>query len=118
MVMKYVEQIAYVLALLSVLGYFEYPNIAPYMLALGAAGLCTCRWKEQYEGKNLRLRRINRIRHMIGIFWLVASYFMFKPGNYWLIAICVAIVLEIYTLLVHTYEMKKEQKVNQQANKK
>lgn len=108
--MKYIEQAAYILALISVLVYYQFPTAAPYLLALGAAGLCICRWRERYEGKNLRLRRINSIRHLIGVIWLVASYFMFKPGNYWLIAITVAVVLEGYTLIVHTLETRKEAK--------
>jgi len=106
--MKYIESAAYILALLSVIVFFHYPEIAPYLLALGAAGLCITRWRERYEGTNLRLRRIIRIRHFIGVIWLIASYYMFKPGNYWLVAIMIAVILEFYSLWVIEYTRKKE----------
>lgn len=108
--MKYIESISYILALLSVLTFFHYPQIAPYLLALGAAGLCITRWREKYDGKNLRIGRIMRIRHFIGVVWLIASYYMFKPGNYWLVIILIAVVLEFYTIGVIEHVKKKEAK--------
>jgi len=105
--MKYIEYLSYILALLSVMLYFNQPEIAPYLLALGAAGLCIVRWRERYDGKNLRIGRIMRIRHFIGVIWLIASYYMYKPGNYWMIAIFIAVILELYTLWVIGREEKK-----------
>lgn len=109
--MKYVEAAAYILALISVMLFFSFPDWAPYLMALGAAMLCITRWKERYEGKNLRLRRIVRIRHFIGVVWLIASYYMFKPGNYWLIAIAIALLLEFYSMWVIDRELKKEKQI-------
>lgn len=105
--MKYIEYISYFLALLSVLLFFHQREIAPYLLALGAAGLCVVRWRERYDGKNLRIGRIMRIRHFIGVIWLIASYYMFRPGNYWMTIILIAVVLELYTLWVLDHEEKK-----------
>lgn len=101
--MKYVEQIAYILLLGAVLmaSYnYEWLDIARYIASVGAAGVAIARLRERYEGKNLRLKRLMRLRHMVGIAYVVGAGLMFKEYNYWLVAFLIGVILELYTLFV------------------
>lgn len=101
--MKYVEQIAYILLLGAVLmaSYnHEWLEIARYIASIGAAGVAIARLRERYEGKNLRLKRLMRLRHMVGIAYVVGAGLMFKEYNYWLVAFLIGVILELYTLFV------------------
>lgn len=101
--MKYVEQIAYILLLGAVLmaSYnHEWLDIARYIASVGAAGVAIARLREHYEGKSLRLKRLMRLRHMVGIAYVVGAGLMFKEYNYWLVAFLIGVILELYTLFV------------------
>lgn len=92
--------ISYTLVIIAAVIYMPFQGIAPYIMVVGAAGLFIMHFAERYEGKNIRLRRIVFIRHLIGLAYGLSAYFMFRQGMYWLIALMVAAVLEIYTLWV------------------
>ena len=98
--MRYVEQIAYVLALAGAILYLPYPSVAPWVFALGCIALLGTHMTERYKGSSFRLQRLMRIRHLIGVLYASAAWFMFKPGMYWLPLLSVAVALEIYTLWV------------------
>jgi len=95
-----VAMVSYVLVLFAAITYFTLHTYAPYVMAVGAAGLFVTHFAERYNGKNLRLQRIYTMRHLIGIIYVAAAYFMFKAGSYWLPALMVAAMLEIYTMHV------------------
>ncbi|MBQ0056657.1 MAG: hypothetical protein KBT20_03270 [Bacteroidales bacterium] len=107
--MKYIERIAYCILMVAVLLAFSYPDIARYLGALGSAGLAITHFSERYEGKNVRLKRLMRIRYLIGFIFIGASYLMFRTGNYWIVAYLTATVLELYTLYIITREENKKQ---------
>ena len=104
--MKYVEQLSYVLVLLAAALHLLLPAVAPYVLSVGAAGVAVAHLAERYEGQNVRLRRNNRTRHLVGVLFVVAAYFMFRPGRYWLPVLLVAALLELYPLWVIRRESK------------
>lgn len=85
-----------------------FKDYAPYIMAVGCAGLLICHFAERYSGTNLRLSRLYGIRHITGLVYCVSAYFMFQPGMYWVLALLVAAVLEIYTLLVISHETDKK----------
>ena len=95
-----ITNISYILVLVAAVIYLPFSDIAPYIMVVGAAGLFVMHFMERYEGKNIRLRRIMFIRHIVGLAYGLAAYFMFQQGMYWLIALMIAAVLEIYTLWV------------------
>ena len=95
-----ITYISYILVIVAAVTYLPLRDYAPYIMAVGAAGLFVMHFMERYEGKNIRLRRIIFIRHLIGFAYGLAAYFMFRQGMYWLIALMIAAVLEIYTLWV------------------
>ena len=102
--MKYVEQIAYILTIVGAALYMPFLTIAPWVFAAGCLLLLGTHLAERYQGSNLRLKRLMRIRHLIGILYAGAAWFMFKPGNYWLPLLSVGMALEIYTLWVISKE--------------
>lgn len=106
--MKYVEKIAYVLLLIALLMAFNQPMVARYMAAIGAAGLAVCHFRERYDGQNMRLKRLMRIRHLIGLIYIAGSYLMWRDGNYWMVAFFIAVALELYTIYVFEHEEKKK----------
>ena len=104
--MKYVERIAYILLIAAVLMAFTYPMVARYVASVGAAGIAVCRLRERYEGDNLRLKRLLRLRRLVGFAYVVGAGLMFKEHNYWLVAFFIGVVLEIYSLIVLNKENK------------
>lgn len=106
--MKYVEQIAYILVLIGAAIYMPFREVAPYVFAVGAAVLLGTHLSEKYTGSNLRLKRNNRTRHLLGVLYAAAGYFMFSPGMYWLPLLSIAVMLELYTLWVISKEEGKE----------
>ncbi|MBP5345694.1 MAG: hypothetical protein J6X31_04835 [Bacteroidales bacterium] len=106
--MKYIERIAYVLMLIAILIAFNHLEVARYLASVGAAGIAIARFKERYNGTNLRLKRLTRLRHLVGVAYVVGAGLMFRPYNYWLIAFAVAVVLELYTIFVIEHEEKKQ----------
>ena len=116
--MKYLERVAYVLLLLAILIAFHYPDIARYIASVGAAGVAICRFSERYEGSNLRLKRLMRLRRLVGIAYVVGAGLMFRPYNYWLVAFAVAVIIELYTIFVFDHENKKAIDAKPIKNKK
>lgn len=105
--MNIITNISYVLVLIAAVAYLPFPQYAPYIMVVGAAGLFVMHFMERYEGKNIRLKRINFIRHIIGLLYGVSAYYMFQRGMYWVLALMIATVLEIYTLWVIDKETRK-----------
>lgn len=98
--MKYLEQIAYILVIVGAAIYLPCRTIAPYVFVVGALLLLGTHLAERYQGTNIRLKRLMRIRHLVGVLFAAASWFMFKPGMYWLPLLSVAVALELYSLWV------------------
>lgn len=98
--MKVLERIAYLLILAAVVVWMFSHVVAPWLMGLGALGVFATHLSERYDGKNLRRRRIVRLRWMLGLFYGVAAWLMFKGGMDWLPFLCIAVVIELYTLFV------------------
>ncbi|MBO4753548.1 MAG: hypothetical protein J5543_03050 [Bacteroidales bacterium] len=98
--MKILERIAYLLILAAVVVWMFSRTIAPWLMGVGALGVLATHLAQRYDGKNLRRRRIIRLRWLLGLFYCVSAYFMFKGGMDWLPFLCIAVVIELYTLFV------------------
>ena len=98
--MKYIERIAFILTIVGAILYLPLPAVAPYVFAVGCALLLGTHMAARYQGNDLRQKRNNRTRHLVGVFYAVAGYYMFQPGMYWLPLLTIAVVLELYTLHV------------------
>lgn len=106
--MKHIERVAYILLIIAILMGFSHLEIARYIASVGAAGIAVPRLKEQYTGTNIRLKRLIRLRHMVGIGYVIGAGLMFKEHNYWLVVFLVSVLIEIYTIFVFDRESKKE----------
>lgn len=98
--MKYIVYLAYLLVILGAILYLPLREVAPYVFAVGCALQLGVHMAERYQGHDLRQKRNNRTRHLIGVIFAVAGYYMFQPGMYWLPLLTIAVVLELYTLHV------------------
>ncbi|MDD2961896.1 MAG: hypothetical protein PHR45_07450 [Muribaculaceae bacterium] len=86
-------------------------DIAPYIFAVGAAGAMVVRIFEVYKGKNLRLRRLNRIGKVSAMCYVLSAFFMFyeqaQPTD-WLGFLTAGAVLQVYISFMTASEEKKE----------
>lgn len=98
--MNTVVKISYVLVVFAACAYLFLPLYAPYVMAVGAAGIAVSHLREAYSGQNLRLRRIYRQRRIVALFFLFSSFMMFRPGMFWVVMLLIAALLELYTLWV------------------
>ena len=55
---------------------------------------------EKYATADLRQRRNRRLRHLLGLIYLVTAYFMYRQTMEWVVALLIAVVIELYTLFV------------------
>ncbi|MCF0180085.1 MAG: hypothetical protein HUJ97_07575 [Bacteroidales bacterium] len=99
--------ISYILVIVAAITYMPFPDYAPYIMLVGAVGLFVSHFMERYIGRNMRLRHIIFIRHIIGFLYGIVAYLIFQRGMYWVLALLIAAILEIYTLWVIDKESKK-----------
>ena len=98
--MKVIEIVAYLLLVTAAVIYLFLPQVAPWLMMLGGLGVVATHLTERYGGKSLRKRRRMKLRWLLGLFYCVSAYYMFRPGMDWLPWLCIAVVLELYTLFV------------------
>ena len=70
---------------------------APYLFAVGAAGVTFCFLTAPYQDLDFRLRRLHRINIMAGISLIVSSIFMFRQRNEWVVFLLISSLLILYT---------------------
>lgn len=99
--MKILERIAYLFVLAAAVVWMFSRTIAPWLMAVGALGILATHLTQRFgTAQSLRKRRMVRLRHMLGLFYCVTAYFMFRGGMDWLPFLCIAVVLELYSLFV------------------
>ena len=69
--------------------------VAPYLFAVGAAGIAVCYLTLPVKDLDFRRRRLHRFLLMI-----VSSGFMFNNRTEWILCLSVAAILQIYTAFV------------------
>ncbi|MDR3269144.1 MAG: hypothetical protein LBT83_08785 [Tannerella sp.] len=77
---------------------------APYLFAVGAAGMTVCYMTASSKASNLRLRRLNRLNVLAGIAMIIASVFMYKQRMEWVACLLIASLVQIYTSFVNSGE--------------
>ncbi len=73
---------------------------APYVFAVGAAGVTVCFMTIPYKDLSFRLRRLHRINVMAGISMVASSVFMFREKMEWVVFLLIAALLILYTSFV------------------
>ena len=66
--------------------------VAPYLFAVGAAGIAVCYLTLPVKDLDFRRRRLHR--------FIVSSGFMFNNRTEWILCLSVAAILQVYTAFV------------------
>jgi peptidoglycan/LPS O-acetylase OafA/YrhL len=70
---------------------------APYVFAVGAAGITVCFMTVPYKDRGFRRRRLHRINVLAGVSMIASSVFMFRERMEWVVFLLIAALLLIYT---------------------
>lgn len=73
---------------------------APYLFAVGAAGITVCFMTIPYKDLGFRRRRLHRINVLAGISMIASSVFMFRGRMEWVIFLLISALLLVYTSFV------------------
>ncbi len=74
--------------------------VAPYLFAVGAAGITVCHLTESVVELNFRQKRLHRFKVFSGFFMIAASIFMFKGKMEWVVLLAIAAIFQTYTAFV------------------
>ena len=85
-------------------------TIVYYVYAVSGAIIAILYLTNRYQGKNLRLKRLNIQQAIAALLLPASSYFMFHRRNEWFVLLLVSAFLQIYIVIVRTIEEKKEKR--------
>ncbi|MDD3788634.1 MAG: hypothetical protein PHO94_08050 [Petrimonas sp.] len=103
-------QISGVAILLAAILYFFLPEFAPWLMAAGVIVFTIITAKSPYEGKSIRGKRLFTFRVFACVLMAVATYFMFRQRNEWVVIMLIAGVFLTYSAFVLPRELSREKK--------
>ncbi|WP_289005864.1 hypothetical protein [Parabacteroides sp.] len=74
--------------------------LAPYLFAVGAAGMAVCFLTLPTQDMEFRERRLHRFNVIASILMICASGLMFKDMKEWVICLTIAAILLLYSSFV------------------
>ena len=77
---------------------------APFVFAIGSAGITICYMTMPYKDLGFRRRRLHRINVLAGISMIVASVFMFKHKMEWVVFLLISALIILYTSFINPRE--------------
>ena len=80
--------------------YFPYPGIAPYLFAVGTAGIAIHYLTIPVTNLDFRGRRLHRFNIIASLLMIVASGLMFNERKEWILCLSIAAILQLYTAFV------------------
>ena len=89
-----------VLLLLGALLYVIHLSVAPYLFAVGAAGITVCYMSVPVVGLDLRHKRLHRFNIIAGILMVCASGFLCNRRSEWILLLTFAAIFQVYTAFV------------------
>lgn len=95
-----VFNIAALLLLAGAALYLALPAIAPYLFAVGAAGVAVYHLTTPTKDMDFRRRRLHRYNIFAGLLSIFASALMFSARKEWVICLTIAALLQLYTAFV------------------
>lgn len=84
------------------------PDIAKYLMIIGAAGFAAIVFTSPYPGKSIKGKRIFNFQIFAAILIVVSAYLMFVKVTYWPITLLVAALLTLYSSIRLPQIYKKE----------
>lgn len=100
--------ISAILVLISTALYITHWEYAPYLFAVGAAGIAIYYYSTPYEGTNIRIKRLHRFEIYTGTLMVITSFLMFKHRSEWIVTLTIGAFFQLYTMLASGWEEKKE----------
>ena len=102
--MKKIRTILFVVSACLVLAgaalYLTQWTVAPYLFAVGAAGIAVNYLTTPVGDLDFRGRRLHRFNVMAGFLMVVASGFQFNGRKEWVMCLFIAAILQLYTAFV------------------
>ena len=92
--------IAAVLILAGAILNLKFPDIAPYLFAVGAAGIAVYYFTTPTKDMDFRTKRLHRYNIFAGLLGIFASGLMFNQQKEWVICLTIAAILQLYTAFV------------------
>lgn len=89
-----------ILVILGAILYLTQWMYAPYLFALGTAGIAIVYLTTPYRELDFRRRRLHRFNVFAGILMIVSSALMFRNRTEWIVCLFIAAVLQLYTAFV------------------
>lgn len=89
-----------ILVLISTALYLTHWIYAPYLYALGTAGIAVAYLTMPYRTLDFRRRRLHRFNVFAGILMIASSALMFKHRTEWILCLSIAAMLQVYTAFV------------------
>lgn len=91
---------AAVLVLAGAILNLKFPEIAPYLFAVGTAGIAVYHLTTSVKELDLRTRRLHRFNVIAGLLGIFASALMFNQQKEWIICLTISAFLQLYTAFV------------------
>ena len=91
---------ANVCLLLGAVLYLSKTAVAPYLFAVGAAGILVCHLTLPTDGMQFRQKRLHRFNILAGVLMVVASALMFKGKTEWVLLLSIAAIFQLYAAFV------------------
>jgi hypothetical protein len=73
---------------------------AAYLFALGSAGIAITHLSTPVKNLDTRRRRLQTFNVIAGLLMVVASVFMFKRQNEWILCLTISAILQLYASFV------------------
>lgn len=89
-----------ILVIVGAVLYLTHWMYAPYLFALGTAGIAIVYLTTPYRELDFRRRRLHRFNVFAGILMIVSSALMFRNRTEWIACLFIAAVLQLYTAFV------------------
>lgn len=77
--------------------YLALPVVAPYLFAVGAAGIAISYLTMSTREMDFRKRRLHRYNILAGLLCIFASALMFSGRKEWVICLTISALLQLYT---------------------
>ena len=100
-VRNYIFMLAGVLVLAGAMSYITHWIYAPYVFAVGTAGIAVCFMTAPYKNLGFRRRRLHRINVLSGVSMVASSVLMFRERMEWVVLLLIAALLLLYTSFVN-----------------
>ncbi|MBQ8055386.1 MAG: hypothetical protein IJ270_01030 [Paludibacteraceae bacterium] len=79
--------------------------VAPYLFSVGILGWMVYKYFTQYDGDNIRYKRLQRMFFASSILQVACACLMFREENLWTLLLLVSVILDLYV----SFMMKSEE---------